>query len=308
MNTSAINSTEVVEIIMLKLLAWMRVFVTHIPNIVLEILILIFFYFFSKVGTNFFRERLKSSKTLNLALQSLLVSILKTGLILLGIFLALTVVGLEKLILSLLAGVGIIGLALGFAFRDLAANIISGIFMAVNEPAKYGDWISLKDVSGTLIRINLRDMVIKTADGEIVRVPNKDYMSNSITNFNSLGQRRISIEFDIRFEDDFARIKNELLDKISQIPEIIDTPQASVTFEKFSQSTVTYKLQCWINYPKSSFLETKTQAAQVIKNLMSNKTIGTLYPVRNIMDCGICVCPNEKCSSRENRLPTHKSK
>ena len=76
---------------------------------------------------------------------------------LVGCFIALDVLELEKTVTSLLAGVGVIGLALGFAFQDTAANFVSGIFLAVRSPIDSGDIVQVGDIMGVVQKINLEN-------------------------------------------------------------------------------------------------------------------------------------------------------
>lgn len=82
------------------------------------------------------------------------------------IFAALSVLQLDKAVTSILAGAGILGLALAFAFQDIAANFISGIFISFSSPINIGDIVKIKDYMGKVEEINLRDTVIRTFLGK----------------------------------------------------------------------------------------------------------------------------------------------
>jgi len=271
-----LDSNQAVSLVISKLIKWSQVLISHIPNFILAVLIILCFLGVSRFTTKYLKRKIKSSY-LNLPLQSLILALARFTILCAGFFFALSILGLDKLVLSLLAGVGIIGIALGFAFRDLAANIISGIFMAINEPAKYGDWISIKEFSGTLVQINLRDMVIRTGDGEIVRIPNKDYMAGAIRNLNSYGQRRVIVEFEISVQDDFNQIQSMLLQSLLDCEEILQDPAPNIVFEGFIENRMRYKLQAWIQYPETSFLEVKKKLAHFIKDLKVKKIITPIY-------------------------------
>lgn len=117
---------------------------------------------------------------------------------------ALIVLGLSKTVTTLLAGVGILGLALGFAFQDIAENFIAGVLMAFRRPIYIGDLIESNDFVGTVEEINLRTTVIRTADGKHVLIPNSEVLQNSIVNFSRSSELRVDLACGVSYGDDLA--------------------------------------------------------------------------------------------------------
>jgi len=105
----------------------------------------------------------------------------------------LSILKLNTAVTSILAGAGIIGLALAFAFQDIAANFISGIFISFRRPLRVGDIVKVKDYMGKVEEINLRDTILRTFQGQTVIIPNKEVFQNPIENFSRLGKRRIDL-------------------------------------------------------------------------------------------------------------------
>ena len=90
----------------------------------------------------------------------------------------------------MLAGAGVVGLALAFAFQDIAANFISGIFISFRKPLHIDDIVKIGDYMGRVEEINLRDTVLRTFQGQMVIIPNKNVFQNPIENYSMLGKRR----------------------------------------------------------------------------------------------------------------------
>src|SRR4029079_7943822 len=99
-----------------------------------------------------------------------------------GLFISLGILGLQKTVASLLAGAGILGLALGFAFQDIAANFMAGIFLSIEHPFRAGHLIESKDILGVVRRVHLRWTEIRSPEGQVILVPNKQVFENPITN------------------------------------------------------------------------------------------------------------------------------
>ncbi|MFT4803596.1 MAG: small conductance mechanosensitive channel [Cyclobacteriaceae bacterium] len=92
----------------------------------------------------------------------------------------LGVLGLDKALTSLIAGIGVLGLVLGFAFQDIAEDFISGAILAFRRPFKIGDIIEVKDIMGKVSRTDLRVTVLETFQGQEVYIPTKDMLQGAI--------------------------------------------------------------------------------------------------------------------------------
>lgn len=128
------------NIIVEKLIEWTEQFAKLLPNFVLAIIVLVVFLFVGKLIRNI-SEKLLNRTLKNRSLSSIVSKVIYIIVITIGAFVALGLLNLDKTVTSLLAGAGIIGLALGFAFQDIATNFIAGFFMAVKRPFKIGQVI-----------------------------------------------------------------------------------------------------------------------------------------------------------------------
>jgi small-conductance mechanosensitive channel len=113
----------------------------------------------------------------------------------LAVTVALNILNLDKAVASLLAGVGIVGLALGFAFQDLSSNFISGLYMAFRKPFEIGDKVETNAFIGTIQEIKLRSTTLTTAAGLQVIIPNKDIFQKPIINYSRSESRRVELDF-----------------------------------------------------------------------------------------------------------------
>ncbi|MEO8399521.1 MAG: mechanosensitive ion channel domain-containing protein, partial [Ignavibacteriaceae bacterium] len=174
---------KALHIVLEKLQEWLNALIVMLPNLAVAILVLILFFILAKV----FRKtilnllnRLSHHHAINVLISKITFFVI----ISVGFFIALGLLQLDKALTSLLAGVGIIGLALGFAFQDIAANFMSGIAIAIKEPFKIGDLIKSNDFFGTVKRISLRTTDILTPQGQIVLIPNKEVFQNPLANYS----------------------------------------------------------------------------------------------------------------------------
>lgn len=169
------------ELLWKKLEAWGEYAVLMLPNLLLAILLLIITFKLSGFIRSWlgkFINRFSHSPALN----NLILTLLYIGMLLAGFFIVLNVLNLDRVVVSMLAGIGILGLALGFAFQDIAANFVSGVIIALRRPFRVGDLIETNDYRGIIQRITLRTIYIRQLTGEVVHLPNKTVFENPLTN------------------------------------------------------------------------------------------------------------------------------
>lgn len=171
-----------------KIETWIEGFIGMIPNMIGAVIIFVVFLLLARYGSKL-AIKVFSKTSNNIALKNLLSTVVHWSILGLGVFIILGILGLEKAVTSLLAGVGVVGLALGFAFQDIAANFVSGIILAFRKPYRIGDVIEINDVMGKVLRTNLRVTVIETFQGQEVFIPNKELLQGNIVNYSSLTHR-----------------------------------------------------------------------------------------------------------------------
>lgn len=119
------------EILTQKLIGWLELLVKMLPNFVVAVLVLIAFVFVARLVKNI-SDRFLDKAIKNNSLSSIISKVIYIIVITIGVFTALSFLNLDKTVSSLLAGAGIIGLALGFAFQDIATNFIAGFLWPLN--------------------------------------------------------------------------------------------------------------------------------------------------------------------------------
>lgn len=269
-----------------KLTAWLHELIRLIPNIVLATIILVLGLFVAKLVkslTTKMLKRLFNNNTLN----NLFISIINISFIGIIIFTVLSVLKLDKAVTSILAGAGLLGLALAFAFQDIAANFISGIFISFRKPFHVGDIVQIKDYMGKVEEINLRDTVLRLFQGQMVIIPNKDVFQNAIENFSILGKRRMDITIGVSYGDDLAKVKRVTLEAVEGIPGLSDEDDTTLFYKDFADSSINLIIRLWIRTPEQKpYLEAGSEAIMRIKKAYDENDIMIPFPIRTL-DFGI---------------------
>ena len=269
-----------------KLNNWLETGVQQIPNLVVAIVFIIFFSLFTRIASNIVRNILRRTFD-SKQIADLSTAIFKTCLMLLGVFIALDFVGLKGTVTSLLAGAGIIGLAIGFAFQDMTENLIAGIVMGIRKPFKVGDIIKADGVFGSVQTINLRNTLVETFFGQLEVIPNKILFRNILTNYSVLGVRRLEIPVAISYADDPDKAAETIVEALNQCDFVIRKNETAVFAEGFGDSAVNLLVWFWIDYPgETGFMAARHTAIATIKKSLEAADISIPFPIRTL-DFGI---------------------
>ncbi len=269
-----------------KLEGWLNGFIKLIPNLLLAIIIITIGILLAGLMRKLIRKLLTKFNT-NPALTGLFTSVLYFGFIAVVVFVALTVLKLDKAVTSILAGAGILGLALAFAFQDIATNFMSGIFLSFRKPINIGDVVQIKTFIGKVEAITLRDSVIRTFQGQLVIIPNKEVFQNPIENFSLLGIRRMDLTVGISYGEDLRHVKEVTLKALEDLPGTAGQHPTSFYYSDFADSSINFTVRVWAdNCEQADFLEVRSEAIIRIKNAFDAEGIMIPFPIRTL-DFGI---------------------
>lgn len=216
-------------------------------------------------------------------IANLLASIFKMCVLITGIFVALDFLGLTGTVTSLLAGAGIVGLAIGFAFQDMTENLIAGIAMGIRKPFQIGDIVETDKVFGTVKTINLRNTLVETFFGQLEIIPNKILFRNVLTNYSTSGVRRIEVPVGISYADDPEKAVEVIVEQINQYDFVIKKEETAVFAKDFGDSSINLLLWFWIDYPgETGFMQARHQAIIGVKKALESVDILIPFPIRTL--------------------------
>jgi small conductance mechanosensitive channel len=128
--------------------------------------------------------------------------LLDYAIIIVAVAISVSLLGWTEGLYSLLTAAGVIGIIVGFAVKDVAANFISGIFILIDQSFVVGDAIEISDYSGRVQKISLRSTQIVTWDGPVVNIPNNTLATTPVINYSVNPTRRVNVTFSIAYKED----------------------------------------------------------------------------------------------------------
>ena len=181
---------------------------------------------------------------LNASIEQLLKNVFSVLIVVLGLASVMAQFGFD--IVSLVAGLGILGLAVGFAAQSTIANFISGITILLEQSFKVGDWISIGENEGRVILISLRTTHILTRDNITVIIPNATVASSEVTNLTSKNFIRFDIEARIALEADIGEARQVIMQVLDDAENILKRPEPSATVDHISDFGTVFIVRFWV--------------------------------------------------------------
>lgn len=280
------NITDATKLILGKVEVWIEGFIKSLPNMLMAILVVVGFYIAARLACRVARNvfpRISHNRAVNNLLENIIFLIV----VLIGIFTALGILNLDKTVTSLLAGAGVLGLALGFAFQEIAANFIAGIFIAFRKPYSVGDIIEIDDYFGTVEAINMRVTYIRTPQGLSAIIPNKKMFTDPLVNYTDTPGRRMDLDVGVSYGDDLRKVKKITFDCLKDTSGRDKDKDIEIFYKEFGDSSINFVVRIWLKYrSQKDYLQVRDDAIIRIKEAYDQNDIMIPFPIRTL-DFGI---------------------
>lgn len=280
------NWRDALDAMVDKLIGWGRQAILALPNLVLAVLVMVGFWIAARLIESAIRKVLGRTHAPQ-QVQRLLAKVVGVALLAAGLFIALGILELDKALASLLAGAGIVGLALGFAFQDIASNFIAGTLMALRRPFQIGDLIETNDFFGTVERIDLRTTVLRKPQGQLVLIPNSSVFGNPIVNYTQSRERRVDLEVGVSYGDDLERAAELAIAAVEGVEGRQEDRPVELFYQAFGGSSIDLVVRFWLDSTaQRDYLAAWSRAIQRLKTAFDDGGITIPFPIRTL-DFGI---------------------
>lgn len=185
---------------------------------------------------------------------------------------------------SLLSALGVSGVAIGFAFRDILQNYFAGILLLWREPFRVGDQIiTSSQFEGTVESIETRATFIRTYDGRRVVIPNSNLFIDSVTVNTAFEARRLEYDLGIGYGDDIERAQRIILDVLQDTKGVLHEPAPDVLVTGFDDFSVTLRVRWWARPKRAEVLEAQDKVLRTIKSAFDHHGIDLPYPTQQLL-------------------------
>ncbi|MEO0671386.1 MAG: mechanosensitive ion channel family protein [Pseudomonadota bacterium] len=178
---------------------------------------------------------------------------------LIGLYIVLRISGLTQLALTVVGGTGLLGVALGFAFRDIAENFFASVLLSVRQPFSRDDLVEITGHTGVVRQLNTRSTLLMTLDGNHVQIPTATVYKSPIVNCTSSPTRRDEFTVGIGYDDAVSHAQRVMLEVLRNHPAVVDDPEPMVLVDRLGASTIDLRVFYW--YDGATYAPLKIKSA-----------------------------------------------
>ncbi|KAI9135409.1 mechanosensitive ion channel family protein [Acaryochloris sp. CCMEE 5410] len=270
-------------------IAWSKVqvmlnrFIALLPNIALALFVFAGFLVVSRIVKDLLqyvvRDRIHTQN-----LKVVLGRLVQGAVILVGAFIALSIVMPSLKADDLVQLFGVSGVAIGFAFRDILQNFLSGVLILLTQPFQIDDQIVYQDYEGTVEEIQTRATTIRTYDNRRIVIPNSELFTNSVLVNTAFEKRRLQYDIGIHYDADIDQASQLILAAMQETEGVLADPAPEVLVVDLAPSTVNLRARWWMDPPRrADVLEMTSQILKAIKNKLMAQGIDLPYPTQQIL-------------------------
>ena len=253
------------------------------PDLIFKLLLLIIIiYVFLKIANLTQRVIEKALMESHLQLSELLrrmvISIVRNMIIVVGVLIALSQIGIS--LGPLLAGLGVVGFIIGFALQDTLSNFAAGMMILIYRPFDVGDLIDAGGISGRVSHMSLVNTTILTLDNQTILIPNNKIWGDVIKNVTAQTIRRVDMMFGISYSDDIPKTERILQEIIDSHAKTLAEPEPTIRLHELADSSVNFVVRPWVN--KDDYWDVYWDITRSVKMRFDEEGISIPFPQRDV--------------------------
>ncbi len=226
-------------------------FVYRLPGLALGIVIMAAFILLAPHIAKVLVKPLTRTTTSPL-LRSVIQRSVSLVLILLGIYLFLFLAGLTGFAIAVVSGTGVVGLILGFAFRDIAENFISSLLLTIQRPFRIGDIVQINDFTGIIQKVTARATTLVDFDGNHIQIPNATIYKGVIKNLTANPLMRGQFVIGVGYDADIQQAQQIAQEITAEQDNVLNDPEPQILIDELGPSTYNIKVYFWVDVEKTN--------------------------------------------------------
>ena len=254
--------------------------ISMIPLLVLAGVLIFLFWVLARwiASWNRFFNRLSD----NVMVSNIVRQIAKGGIMALGILIALEILNATAMVGALLGTAGVLGIALGFAFRDLIENYIASIMLSLRRPFSPNDFVSIDGDSGKVIRLTSRATILMTLDGNHLRLPNAKVFKANILNYTHNPERRFEFAIGVGTNINLNAVLSVGSKVLKNTEGVLANPVPFGLIDDLGDSNVGIRFYAWVDQRTYNFGKVRTEAIRAVKDRFEDEDFDMPEPIYNL--------------------------
>lgn len=254
--------------------------VEHSPNIIAAAVLLVVTWLAAKLARRIASKMMPGggSRSLSLAIRKLIV----IGVWAFGLGMTAIVLFPSIKPSSLIAGLGLGSVAIGFAFKDIFENFFAGMLILFRQPFQIGDFIEVEGIDGKVENITVRDTVVRQTDGQPVIIPNSLLFKNPVTVRTDKERRRTRIICGVGYGEDVDKSRKVIADAVDNVETVLSDQPIQVFAHEFGASSVDFEVTWWTGSEPGDIRRSRDEVISKIKRALDDAGIEIPFPYRTL--------------------------
>lgn len=200
-----------------------------------------------------------------------------------GTYIVLRASGLTRLAMTVVGGTGLVGLAVGIAFRDITENFLASIFLSMQRPFAMGDLVEVCGVTGYVQQLNVRTTILMTLEGNLVQIPNATVYKSNLCNFTTNANRREDFVVGIGYDDSIDHAQEIARAVLTEHPAVLKDPEPWVLAENLGNATISLRIYFWFDGHKYSPPKVRSSLIRLVKRAYQKEGISMPDEAREVV-------------------------
>jgi len=248
-----------------------------LPLLAVALVIILLFWF---IGSALARAKfLWARLSPNNFLADLVATSVRLLVTLVGLIVALDLLGASTLLGAILGSAGVIGLAIGFAVKDTVDNYVSSVMLSIRQPFRANDHVVIGDREGRVIRLTSRATILMTLDGNHLRIPNSSVFKADILNYTRNPDRRFDFVLGVDAGDDPGEAMAVGSERLGELPFVLGDPAPGARLEEVGDSSILLRFIGWIDQRETDWFKARSAAIRAVKMTLEARGFGLPEPI-----------------------------
>lgn len=252
-------------------------FIQTLPSLAIALLIILVTWIVARFAVRI-SDMIVGRTDIRASLKNLIDTLVKLAIWVIGLFIAAVIVMPGLTFASLLAGLGIGAVAIGFAFQDIFENFFAGILIMLREKMRIGDVIECEGITGKVEHITLRETHVRKLSGELTVVPNSILFKNPVEILTDLEQRRHEVVVGVSYDTDLDQAADVIRRAVENADDVLATKGVDIFAQEFNSSSVDFLVRWWAGATPRAGWETKDRVVRAIKAALDDAGIEIPFP------------------------------
>ena len=257
-------------------------FWSRLPYICIALVVFTIFYLLSKLFKFFVRKTLTERSHSKQNLVLVLNRVGSSAIIFFGFLIAMVISIPGFTPGQLMSALGIGSVAIGFAFKDIFQNLLSGVLILLSEPFKIGDDIIVGGMEGNVEDIQIRATFLRSPDGRRIVIPNATVYTSAVTVNTAYQRRRCEFTVGIGYDDDVQKAKALVLKILDRDPTILSQPTFTVNVSTLSDFSINLNVRWWIDTTETSMATSTSMIQEAVVDSFNEHGISIPYPIQEV--------------------------